>query len=313
MTAVFGQGRERFELRKGQEGYPSVLAATPCPPETLRGFGDPSSLAEPSLAIVGARRATPYGLGCAALFAGRAAENGIVIVSGGAVGCDQAAAHSALDHGGRTIVVLGGGADVIYPSNAAELLGRVVDHGGAVISERPWGCPPLRPYFVQRNRIIAGLAKATLIVEAGLPSGTFSTADAALDAGREVLAVPGSIHSPQSHGSNRLITQGAQAVVDLETFGQAIADIYGCLVASQCGDEGVLAVPSKIGKEQRTLLEALSAEPMRLERLAAQPSLPRDRFIALISESEAYGLIERGVDGRYHVPVGNQVQVRHSR
>lgn len=303
MTVAFGRERERFELRRGQAGYPEGLGGVSCPPEVLRGFGDPSSLSEPSLAVVGARRATPYGLGCSALFAGRAAESGIVIVSGGAVGCDQAATRSALEQGGKTIIVLGSGADVVYPSNAADLLERVVDLGGAVVSERPWGCQPLRPYFVQRNRIIAGLAKATLIVEAGLPSGTFSTADAALDAGREVLAVPGSIHSPQSHGSNRLIAQGAQPVIDLEAFDQAVTDIYGHLAISRGPMKAGTEVLSKVGKERRSMLEALAAEPMRLEQLAAQLSLPRDRFIALVAECEAYGFMERGTDGRYHVPV----------
>ena len=197
----------RFELRLGHSDYPEQLAYTPDPPRTIYGLGDPCAL-RPGLGVVGARKATPYGLQAAAHLAGWAARAGYVVVSGGAIGCDQAAHRAALDAGGITVAVMAGGADITYPRGAAELL-RLVAANGAVVSEHPWGTQPLRWTFRTRNRIIAGLSAALLVVEAALGSGTFSTADYALAAGRDVLAVPGSIFSPECAGANRLIRQGA--------------------------------------------------------------------------------------------------------
>ena len=207
--------REGFQLALGDELYPEQLARTPDPPRVLYGFGDPSAL-ESGLAVIGARKATPYGLAAARLLAGWAAGRGVVIVAGGAIGCDQEAHRSAIDAGGRTVAVLGCGADIDYPRGASELLEQV-RHGrvGCVVSELPWGTPPVRWAFARRNRIIAGLSEAVLVVEASLPSGTFSTADFALDAGRSVLVVPGSIFAPECRGSNRLLRQGATPVTDV--------------------------------------------------------------------------------------------------
>jgi DNA processing protein len=149
------------------------------------------------------------------------------VVSGGAIGCDQAAHGGALEIGGRTVVVLGCGADVVYPARAAAIFSQALAEGGAIISEAPWGSSPSRWGFRRRNRLIAGIAQATLIVEAGLPSGTFSTADAALAQGKEVLAVPGSIFARESRGANRLISQGAVPIVDDESFEDVLTQIFG--------------------------------------------------------------------------------------
>ena len=173
----------RFEIGIGDPAYPPLLALTPDPPEVLRGYGDAQALRRPSLAVVGARRATPYGLAAAELFAGWAARAGYSIVSGAAVGCDQAAHRAALGAGGSTVAVLGTGADVAYPSGSADLLARIAAVG-CVVSELPWGHPPMKWTFRDRNRIIAGLAGALLVLEAGCPSGTFITADRALDGRR---------------------------------------------------------------------------------------------------------------------------------
>ena len=198
---------ERFVLTLGSPEYPEQLAETPDPPRMLYGIGDPGALVA-GLAVVGARRATPYGLRATRLLAGWAASKGVTVISGAAIGCDSEAHRAALDAPGATVAVLGCGPDVDYPRRSAAMLA-TIRAGFAVVSECPFGQQPLRFAFARRNRIIAGLASAVLVVEAGLPSGTFSTADAALEAGRDVMAVPGSIFSPESRGSNRLIRQGA--------------------------------------------------------------------------------------------------------
>ena len=192
----------RYALRRGANGYPDSLMGIPDPPKTLYVVGNLDALND-GLAVVGARKATPYGSSAAAKFAGLAAAKGVPVVSGGALGCDSQAHRGALDAGGKTVAVLGGGCDVPYPVRNASLFQEIVDKGGAVVSERDWEFPPLPYTFRARNRIIAGLARATLIVEAGLPSGTFSTADEALAANRDVLVVPGPITSPTSLGGEQ--------------------------------------------------------------------------------------------------------------
>ncbi|MBQ3105950.1 MAG: DNA-processing protein DprA, partial [Eggerthellaceae bacterium] len=227
----------RTVLEKGAERYPASFLRLAQPPKELYVVGDPAVLQE-GLAVVGARRATPYGISCAKRFAGMAASRGVTIISGGARGCDAAAHRAALAEGCPTVVFLGGGCDQLYPAEHHDLFQRVVDAGGAVVSEQPWGFPP-QPYtFRLRNRLIASLAKATLIVEAGLPSGTFSTADEALAASRDVLVVPGAITSASSHGANRLIAQGAVPIVDDESFSDALFSIFGCLRQESAAAEG---------------------------------------------------------------------------
>ncbi|MDR2106549.1 MAG: DNA-processing protein DprA, partial [Coriobacteriales bacterium] len=222
------------EVAQHDPCYPEGLHRVEQPPERICVKGACEVLPTPGLAIVGARKATPYGLNCARRFARLAAARGITVVSGGAIGCDQAAHTGALEAGGRTIVVLGCGADIVYPARGRGLFAQAIAEGGAIVSEAPWGSPPSRWGFRRRNRIIAGIAQATLIVEAGLPSGTFSTADATLAQGKEVLAVPGSIFAQESRGANRLISQGAIPIVDDESFEDALTQIFGLPYAPQC-------------------------------------------------------------------------------
>lgn len=225
-TGIKGIEGERFVLEQGSEGFPSALLDVDPAPTRLYVIGEPAALKE-GLAVIGSRKATPYGMSCAARFAKHAAEQGVCVVSGGARGCDTSAVDAALEAGCAPVVILAGGLDNPYPAQNVPQLQRVVDAGGAVVSEQPWDAPPVPWMFRHRNRLIAGLAKATLVVEAGLPSGTFATVDQALAAGREVLAVPGPITSPQSRGTNRLIWQGATPVVDDETFLDALYTLYG--------------------------------------------------------------------------------------
>lgn len=292
----------RFEIDIASDEYPAILRDTPDPPRVLRGIGNPAAL-RPGIAIIGSRKATPYGLACAEAFASHIASRGIPIISGGAMGCDQCAHRMALDAGCPTVVVFGSGADVTYPKRGRELFQRVIDAQGAVISENPWGTQPLRPTFVRRNRIIAGLAALVLIVEAGLPSGTFSTADAALRANRDVAAVPGSITSPNSRGTNHLIAQGAYCIVDTETLDSAIElawahSMYELLFDRVAKGEGD-ACDDLIGDDP--VLRALAAEALSAQQLAAYFDFSPGELSRRLAQYELDNLIQRGMDGRYQL------------
>lgn len=281
----------RNELHLSDPRYPELLRHADDPPDVLYVLGDPDAL-QPGLAIVGARRATPYGMSAALVFARWAARAGYPVISGGAIGCDQAAHRAVLAERGITIAVMGGGADVCYPRGAAELFARIaVD--GALISEHPWGTQPLPWMFRRRNRIIAGLAAATLVVEAGLPSGTLSTADYALAAGRDVLAVPGSIYSPTSRGCNRLISQGARPISDSSDLRESLLSALGPPASDRSW------VPADVAAQSDALVAALYANPMRPDDAAEALGLDVVAVIRRLGSLEAGGLVCRYPDGRY--------------
>lgn len=300
----------RTVLPFGEKGYPESLMGLEDPPMELYVIGNVDALRD-GLAIIGARKATPYGKSAARRFASCAAEHGIPVISGGALGCDSCAHEGALAAGGETVVVLGGGCDQIYPVRNQGLFQRVIDNGGAVISERFWEYPPLPFTFRARNRIIAGLARATLIVEAGLPSGTFSTADDALSSNREVLVIPGPITSPTSRGANRLLYQGATPVVDTETFEDVLVGIYSCMRIEDARSEKDRLADELLGiselQEEDSLLAALCANPMRLDQMLStsweeEPVRGGDKMTWLMTQLANYerdGLIARFPDGRY--------------
>lgn len=196
--------------------YPAVLAALYDPPKQLYYTGDlASSLAGPKLAIVGSRKVTPYGRQVTEKLARLAAEQGITIVSGLALGVDGIAHQAALGARGATIAVLPTGLGKIHPTTHAGLAEQIVKQGGALVTEYAPDAPPLRVNFIARNRIVAGLADAVLITEAAVKSGTMHTANFALEQGIPVLAVPGNITSEQSGGTNNLIKAGATPVTDI--------------------------------------------------------------------------------------------------
>jgi DNA processing protein len=234
-----------------------------------------------------------------------ASVRGIVVVSGGAIGCDQSAHTGALEVGGKTVVVLGCGADVVYPARAQGLFSQIISQGGAIVSEAPWGAPPSRWGFRKRNRLIAGIARATLIVEAGLPSGTFSTADATLAQGKEVLAVPGSIFAQESRGANRLIAQGAIPIISDESFEDALVQVFGIpelphTLASATLPPDAQAPEVTDGAQTRTL-GILAQEPLRAEELLGVCGQDVVEVIRYLSSLELAGLVTRLRDGRYAV------------
>ena len=198
-------------LRFDDAEFPSYFEHLENPPAVLFLRGDAALLSESSLAVVGTRAASQYGIANAARLSARAARAGVTIVSGLAVGVDAAAHTAALQAGAKTIAVLGCGVDVVYPAENAELY-RAIASRGLLVSEFMPGTPPIGHHFVQRNRIIAAIARSVLVIEAGARSGALSTARQALDLGRDVMAVPGPIDLPNHVGSNTLLRDGAHIV-----------------------------------------------------------------------------------------------------
>ena len=325
----------RWVVSRGDSAYPAALEATPRPPERLFGIGNGDALQE-GLAIIGARKATAYGTSLARRFGKAAAEYGIVVISGGAYGCDSEAHRGALEAGGRTVVVLGGGCDKVYPARHIGLFQSIIDTDGAVISEQPWDTDPLPYMFRERNRMIAGLARATLIVEAGVPSGTFSTADEALKANKDVLVVPGAITSPASQGANLLLAQGAIPIIDDETFADAMFLLFGELTplrgkeghidsrmerdAGPCASKGAKdssAMPSVTEDEEyaswkELVIASIAAAPASVDDMLAMAKTFDDNvtisdIIAYIGEYECNGTICQNPDGKYSIrPKGVQ-------
>ncbi len=279
----------------GEPGYPPRLLDLPDPPPALYVRGSVEVLERPSLSIIGARRATPYGAALSELAARIAVECGIVVVSGGAIGCDGIAGREAIARGGTHVAVLGSGADVAYPRQNADLFEQTIACGGAVISIERWGAPPARYTFPKRNRVIAALSDAVFIGEASMPSGTFSTAETAADLGREVLVAPGSIFSAASRGANYLISVGACCIADEEALEVALARIYGALRRPR--DAPITDVGGT--ERERALLRALIASPLRVDELSRACGMDARDCVSLLSALTVQGLVERQLDGRY--------------
>ena len=293
----------RHVIQHGDVAYPPSLETVQYPPEKLYVIGNMDALV-PGLAVIGARKATPYGRGCARRFARIAAEKGICIISGGAKGCDSEAHKAALEVGGPTAVFLGGGCDKIYPAEHFQLFQSIIDSGGVLVSERSWDTSPRPAFFRQRNRLIAGMADALLIVEAGLPSGTFGTADDALDYGKEEFVVPGAITSNTSRGSNRLLLQGAMPIVDEDSFEDALFNTFSMLKRPN--------IVELDDKEDDPIIAAIRAEPLSIDSLMSVArgvcgtSDPSSFLMEHIALGEANGKIARQPDGRWGPAVQTQ-------
>ncbi len=288
----------RHELHPGDELYPQTLLDIPQPPRTLYVIGSPEALSRENVSVIGARKATPYGMACARLAAMTAVQAGLQVVSGAAIGCDQAAQRQAIAKGGATLAVLGSGADVVYPLNSRSLLDSIVANCGAVVSIRPWGTPPARWTFPERNSIVAALSRCLVISEAGMPSGTFSTARFAEEYGREVLVFPGSVFSPNSTGSNYIIASqpNAMPIWDRECLEVAFSRIYGLLRSPSSARpkhvKGLSAV-------EEALLASLQAGPTAPSELAKVVETDAPSLSRTLSMLELDGRVVRLRDGRY--------------
>jgi DNA processing protein len=271
--------------------YPALLRAIPDPPPVLYAVGNRALFLQPSAAIVGSRDHSHYGLGVCRSVAGAAAEAGVVVISGMARGLDAVAHTAALDSGGTTIGVLGNGLGVVYPAANRELYDRVA-RDGLLVSEFPPGERPHAGSFPRRNRLISGLARVTVVVEAAIGSGALITAGTALDQGREVMAVPGNITSQVSAGTNRLIRDGAGPLLepaDLLDHFPELAASAAKIVAQQASRP----LPETLSLEERELAGLLDAEPTHPDALAERFKRPVGEVLGLLCGLEIAGVIEQ--------------------
>ncbi|MBB3180570.1 DNA-processing protein DprA [Variovorax sp. Sphag1AA] len=287
-------GATRRIVTLGDPGYPASLLETADPPLMLYLLGAPSfdlTQLDRSIAMVGSRNPTAQGEQTARAFARAFGEAGIAVVSGLALGIDGAAHNGALEAGGgadrlATVAVVGTGLDRVYPARHRELAHRIAGRG-LIVSEYPLGTPPLNQNFPQRNRIIAGLSRGTLVVEAALRSGSLITARLAAEQGREVFAIPGSIHSPQSRGCHALIRQGAKLV---ESVGDVLEELRFDTPASA---DARIEQTEAATTDESGLLADLSFDPVSLDSLCARTGYGAAELQARLLELELEGRVAR--------------------
>jgi DNA processing protein len=276
--------------------YPPLLLATAEAPAALYVQGDVAVLAAPQLAMVGARSPTASGRSTAREFAAWFARAGFTVTSGLATGIDAASHEGALAGGGTTIAVFATGLDRIYPAEHCVLAARIRAHG-TLVSEFPRGAAPLKTHFPRRNRIIAGLSLGTLVVEAAAGSGSLITARQALEAGREVFAIPGSIHSPLSRGCHQLIKGGAKLVERATDVTEELGFSMPKEPLTERPDAS--ARPRALDKEYEMLLDALGFEPATIDSLVARTELPSAAVASMLLILELEGRVAPLPGGRY--------------
>lgn len=278
-------------------GYPRRLKEVDQPPPVLYLRRELTTEDEWAVGIVGTRRATPYGRQVAEELARVLAGSGVTVVSGLARGIDAAAHQAALRAGGRTIAVLGSGPDHIYPPEHRRLAEEIIAHG-ALLSDYPPGTPPDAANFPPRNRIISGISIAVVVIEAGETSGALITANFAVEQGRDVFAVPGSILSAQSKGTNRLIQQGATPLLDP----QDVLEVLNLNMVTQhrSARQVLPADPT-----EACLLQALGSEPTHIDEIQHLAGLPIEQVTAALALMELKGMV-RQVGGMHYVGVREQ-------
>jgi DNA processing protein len=276
----------RTVLTLADSGYPRQLLEIPDPPALLYVAGDARLLSSPALAVVGSRNATPQGLNNARAFARALSDAGFAIASGLALGVDGEAHRGGLAGAGSTFAVLGTGIDVIYPRRNAPLSDEILSRG-ALVSEFPLGTEPHAGNFPRRNRLISGLSKGCLVVEAAVDSGSLITARLAAEQGREVFAIPGSIHSPLSRGCHALIKQGAKLVESAQD------------VLEELGVAARAAETAPEGGADHDLLAKMGFDPCDIDELIARSGLPVETISAMLLKLELEGKIAGLPGGLY--------------
>lgn len=270
-------------------GFPSELLQMADPPVLLWVQGEVQSLRHPvRLAMVGSRHPTPQGQSNARQFAHALAEAGVCVVSGLAAGVDGAAHEGALEGGGVTIAVVGTGLDIVYPRRHTSLARRIAA-AGCLVSEYLPGTGPHQSHFPRRNRLIAGLSQGTLVVEAAVQSGSLITARLAAEQGREVFAIPGSIHSPQARGCHALIRQGAKLVESA----QDILEDLRLVPATPADHPADGASASEASGDEAALLQAMGFDPVSFDALQARTGIDTPTLQARLLELELEGLVAR--------------------
>ena len=275
-------------LTLADSAYPTALLEIADPPNVLYVRGNPALLQKRGLGVVGSRNATPQGQQTAEIFAKALAGKGLTIISGLALGIDAAAHRGALAAGGDTIAVIGTGADRLYPARNKELALAIAERG-AIVSEFPLGTPAIAANFPRRNRIISGLSRGVLVVEAAPESGSLITARLAAEQGREVFAIPGSIQSPVARGCHKLIKQGAKLV---ETA-QDVLEELGNFAAAETLPE------SAASAAENTLLTAIGHDPCSLDELVERTGFAANQLLTELLTLELGGRIAPLPGNRY--------------
>lgn len=303
LLTTWGRSGVRVALI-GDPGYPSALAEgwPHLDPPTWLAWRGSLPTDGTAVAIVGARRATGYGTGVAAWLAETVADTGVRVISGGALGIDAAAHEAAMDRPGGTTVVLGCGHAVAYPRPHARpggLFDRILDEGGGLVSEALPHEPPRAHQIRARNRIVAGLARAVVVVEGGARSGALLTAGAAAERGRTVLAVPGDVRAPGSVAPHRLLAEGAAPCCDPSGLLESLGAVATHTTASPSGhDETASSAPaSTLPTAAHRLLAASWPRPVRREDLAQQAGLPAGQLLAALTRARINGEVSDSPDG----------------
>jgi len=289
-------------VRRVDPEYPAALRELADAPAALYLHGSADALTLPQVAVVGSRNPPAGGMATAADFAATLGRKGLVITSGLAAGIDAAAHRGALRAGATTIAVLGCGPDIVYPAAHRGLAAAVAD-GGALVSEYPPGTPPRRGHFPRRNRLIAALSLGVLVVEAGVRSGAQITARLAAEYGREVFAIPGSIHNPMARGCHQLIRGGARLVESVDDVLVEIAPQISALLAA----DDVPRAPAPdtgfvVSAEEGRVLDALGHDPVGFDTLVGRGTLTTAALSSILLRLEIHGLV-RSVPGARYVRV----------
>lgn len=279
---AWAEGEQCSLLSLLDEDYPQPLAESAAPPPLLFARGQRALLQRPMLAMVGSRSATPPGKQIAEDFARQLSAQGYTIVSGLASGIDAAAHRGALQEAGSTIAVIGTGIDRVYPAGNRELAHQI-GHAGLILSEFPLGAGPIAGHFPRRNRIIAGLSRGCLVVEANINSGSLITARLSGEYGREVMAIPGSIHNPQARGCHRLLKDGARLVETVDDVLDEVGRPTAALPPAPSASDTPATAP-----EER-ILAMMGFDPVSSESLAMQLGLTQGELYAMLLELELAG------------------------
>jgi DNA processing protein len=303
MLSWLDQSERRHLILPGDASYPARLADLPDAPAALFGEGDIHLLKEPQLAIVGSRSPSSGGVNNARAFARYLSTQGLVITSGLALGIDAAAHRGALAAQGATIAVMGTGPDIIYPREHRALAAEIVAQGGLLISEWPPGTSARKEHFPRRNRLISGLSEGVLIVEASLQSGSLITARLAAEQGREVFAIPGSIHNPLSRGPHRLIREGAKLVETAQDIFEELIDTLGARLRQVRNTPDHQELPALLATqtdpEQQKILDCLGFDPQSADTLIASSGLTPAEVSSILLMLELAGHVTTLPGGLY--------------
>lgn len=275
--------------------YPPLLKEIHDPPVALFVQGHRARLAQWQIAVVGSRNPTPAGRETTAELAGELVGQGLAVTSGLAIGIDAAAHCGALAAGGITLAVTGAGLDRVYPARHRRLVERIAEQG-ALLSEYPPGTAPLPAHFPRRNRIISGLSLGTLVVEAATRSGSLITARTALEQGREVFAVPGSIHNPLTRGCHAMIRAGAKLVEDIRDILEELGPLAGAAVA---GAPAASPAAGRLQAEARQVLDQIDHDPTSLDTLVERTGYPAAMLSPILLELEMADFISPAPGGAY--------------